>query len=60
MCATLALCLVAGVRVLRGDTDKKVMSDRVAGLIKQLGDDYFAKREAASKALEALGEIAVA
>jgi hypothetical protein len=51
---------VAGVRVLRGDTDKKVMSDRVAGLIKQLGDDYFAKREAASKALEALGEIAVA
>src|SRR5262249_27588708 len=54
-----ALALVAGVGSLRGDSGEAAKSDRVAALIKQLGDDAFAKREAASKELEDIGEPAL-
>jgi hypothetical protein len=37
---------------LRGDTD----ADRIAQLIQQLGDNKFARRQAASRDLEALGQ----
>ena len=59
-CSTLALTLVAGFGGLCGEPDKEVKSDQVAGLIKQLGDNDFDKREVAGKKLEALGETALA
>jgi hypothetical protein len=55
-----ALALVAGVGSLRGNSGTAAQSDRVAALIKQLGDHKFAKREAASKELEDIGEPALA
>ena len=42
-----------------GETDKDVTAARVAGLIKQLGDPKFAKREAAGKELVVIGEPAL-
>jgi hypothetical protein len=60
VCAVVALALVAGVGSLRGNSGKAAKSDRVAALIKQLGDKAFAKREAASKELEDIGEPALA
>ena len=60
VCAVVALALVAGVGSLRGNSGKAAKSDRVAALIKQLGDDAFARREAASKELEDIGEPALA
>jgi len=45
---------------LQGDPSKESEPERIARLIKQLGEDAFAKREAASKELEAIGEPAVA
>jgi hypothetical protein len=60
VCAVVALALVAGVGSPRGDSGTAAESDRVAALIKQLGDDRFAKREAASKELEDIGEPALA
>jgi uncharacterized protein (TIGR03067 family) len=44
----------------RGDSGKEVEAERIARLIKQLGDDGFEKREAASKELGAIGEPALA
>jgi uncharacterized protein (TIGR03067 family) len=44
---------------LRGDA-KKTETERIARLIKQLGDGAFAKREAASKELSAIGEPGLA
>jgi uncharacterized protein (TIGR03067 family) len=45
---------------LQGDPSKEAEPDRIARLSKQLGDNAFRKREAASKELEAIGEPAVA
>jgi hypothetical protein len=59
-CAVLALALVAGVGSLRGNSSRAAKVDRVAALIKRLGDSEFARREAASKELEDLGEPAIA
>jgi len=59
----MAVGLVAGGSLvpLRGSTDKKGPdAERVAQLIRQLGDDNFRRREAASKELTALGEPALA
>jgi hypothetical protein len=53
--ATISLIGALGV-----SPDKGTTTDRVDRLIKQLGDDDFADREAASKELEALGEPALA
>jgi hypothetical protein len=41
------------------DDAEKAKPERVAALIRELGDDAFAKREAASKALEAIGRPAL-
>jgi uncharacterized protein (TIGR03067 family) len=41
------------------DPDRDVTTERVAGLIKQLGDPKFARREAAFKELVAIGEPAL-
>ena len=60
VCAVVALAVVAGVGSLRGNHGKAAKSDRVAALIKQLGDDAFDRREAASKELEDIGEPALA
>ena len=57
--ATVALVLGSGVGFSCGDSQKRQKSDRVDVLIKQLGDDNFAKREAASKELEAIGKPAL-
>jgi uncharacterized protein (TIGR03067 family) len=53
---TAGLALAAAPLTPGGVPDQK----RIAQLIKQLGDDDFAKREAASKALEAIGAPALA
>ena len=42
-----------------GEPDMDVSAERVAGLIKQLGDKRFARREAAGKELVAIGEPAL-
>jgi len=48
-----------GSATVLGNPDKDVTTDRVAGLIKQLGNAKFAKREAAGKDLVAIGEPAL-
>ena len=45
---------------MRGNSGEAATAERVAALIKQLGDDEFARREAASKELEDIGEPALA
>jgi WD40 repeat protein len=57
-------CLVLGLSltIAAGPpqrTDDALQRTRIADLVEQLGDDSFAKREAASKALEAIGKAAV-
>jgi WD40 repeat protein len=60
-CACLALGL--GLAIAAGPppriTDDASKRNRIANLIEQLGDDSFARREAASKALEAIGKPAI-
>ncbi len=51
--------LTAEAGSLRGDPGKETEPERIARLIKQLGDDDFEKREAASKELDAIGEPAL-
>ena len=53
--------LVAGIALLAvsGSPPVEPLTDRVARLVRQLGDQSFAKREAASKELDALGEPAL-
>ena len=53
--AAVALALGSGAGSTSGDPQQSKKSDRIDGLIKQLGDRSFAKREAASKELEAIG-----
>jgi hypothetical protein len=57
MCGATVLVLVGGVAAL---PEKQTQSNQVSQLIKQLGDDEFAKREAASHALAKVGEPALA
>jgi hypothetical protein len=45
--------------VLHGDPGKDLETACIGGLIKQLGDDKYAKREAASKELVAIGKLAL-
>ena len=59
VCAVVTLALVAGVGSLRVYSGEAATSDRIGALIKQLGDDAFAKRETASKELEDIGEPAL-
>ena len=58
--AVVGTILVGQARTLHGDPGKEAAADRIARLIKQLGDDSFTKREAASKELEGIGAPAVA
>ena len=60
VCVALALILTARAGNLKGDSGKQAANAKVDRLIKQLGNDDFAKREAASKELNALGEPALA
>ena len=58
------LCVLAGMSFLveggsPRDDAEKAKPERVAALIEELGDDAFAKREAASKALETVGRPAL-
>lgn len=65
MRACTLLCVAAGVAFLgevglpRAHPGKEAGAERVAALIRQLGHDVFAKREAASKELEAIGKPAL-
>src|SRR5262249_48277737 len=54
------IVLTAQSGTLRGDPGKETEAEKIARLVKQLGDHAFAKREAASKELDAIGEPAVA
>ncbi len=54
-----ALLLGTGTVIPRDGTGTKPAPRRITELIMQLGDDDFAKREAASKALEAIGKPAL-
>ena len=60
VCAVVAVILAALAATLRGDSGKETKTDRIARLIKQLGDDAFAKREAATKELKDIGAPALA
>jgi uncharacterized protein (TIGR03067 family) len=57
--AMVGLILAAQAGALRGDVGKETEADKIARLIRQLGDDEFAKREAASKELKAIGVAAL-
>jgi uncharacterized protein (TIGR03067 family) len=59
LCVALGLTLATGVGIPRADPGKEAEAERVAGLIRQLGHAEFAKREAASKELEAIGAPAL-
>jgi hypothetical protein len=56
--ALLGMGLLTHGEPLWGDSDKKTDADGIGRLIKQLGDDSFDRREAASKELVAIGEPA--
>jgi hypothetical protein len=53
VCVILGACAGA----LQGDPGKETEPERIARLIKQLGDNAFVKREAASRELQALSEV---
>src|SRR5262245_52255580 len=55
----LAMVLFAGASLLHGQPDQEAMTNRVAHLIRQLGDSEFTKREQASKELDAIGAPAL-
>jgi uncharacterized protein (TIGR03067 family) len=59
VCAA-GLAVALGAAALHGDSGKSAGDDKIRALIKQLGDDAFAKREAASKKLETIGMPALA
>jgi hypothetical protein len=58
--ATLGLLLMTQIGVVRGEYATVSVSERIARLIMQLGDDAFAIREAASRELATIGEPAIA
>jgi uncharacterized protein (TIGR03067 family) len=53
------IAMVVAVGTVNGQTDKETPANQIARLIEQLGNDDFAKRETASKELEAIGEPAL-
>jgi uncharacterized protein (TIGR03067 family) len=60
ICTAVSLLSAFAGKLPAGTSDKHVETERIAGLIKQLGEDSFARREAASRELTAIGEPAVA
>lgn len=58
-CAVIGCALTAGVGPAGVDDGKDKTAQRIATLIRQLGHDQFAKREAATKELDAIGEPAL-
>ena len=59
-CAVIFTLLMSQSGALRGEASTETEADRIIRLIGQLGDDAYAKREAASRELEAIGEPALA
>ncbi len=59
LAAVAVLILTAEAANLRAGPGKETEAERIARLVKQLGDDDFAKREAASKELDGIGEPAL-
>lgn len=57
MLGVLVTAAISGL--VRGDAAKEPDPKEIAALVKQLGDNRFAKREAASKQLETIGEKAL-
>jgi uncharacterized protein (TIGR03067 family) len=57
--AVIGILLTTQPAALRGDPAKETEAEKIARLIRQLGDDAFAEREAASKELDAIGEPAL-
>src|SRR5947207_3446559 len=56
----LLLCVAAlAAGMLRGAAEKDPVQQRIDALIAQLGDDEYARREAAGKQLEELGDAAM-
>jgi uncharacterized protein (TIGR03067 family) len=58
-CVAVGLAVAVGFVPVRGNPDNGADAERIAKLIKQLGSDAFAKREAANKELDAIGEPAL-
>jgi uncharacterized protein (TIGR03067 family) len=59
-CAMIGTLLASQNGVVRGEVPRETEVGRITRLIQQLGDDAYAKREAASRELEAIGEPALA
>jgi uncharacterized protein (TIGR03067 family) len=59
ICAVLGITLFPHAGMLLGDPGKETKTESIARLIRQLGDEVFAKREAATKELDAIGEPAL-
>jgi hypothetical protein len=57
--AAFGVLLVVQAGTLRGERDRSAEAGRIADLIRQLGDDDFERREAASEKLAAIGEPAL-
>src|SRR5262245_6176526 len=55
----IGVVILVGASLLHGQPKKETMTDRIARLIRQLGDEVYTKREAASKELDAIGEPAL-
>jgi WD40 repeat protein len=58
-CAVIELSLAAGAGVPHAAPHKEASAKEIAKLIEQLGDDRFAKRQEASRALEGIGKPAL-
>jgi hypothetical protein len=58
--AVVVMILSQQVGTLRGDPPRETEAERIARLIKQLGDDSFAKRRVASKELKSIGAVLTA
>jgi uncharacterized protein (TIGR03067 family) len=58
-CYIVSILLLAAPGGLLGVQPDEALGDRVARLVKQLGHDKYAQREAASKELDAIGEPAL-
>src|SRR5262249_2994629 len=56
----MGLLLVTSGSFLQGDPRPNAKQDRIAGLVSQLGDAKYVKREAAMKRLKAIGDPALA